>query len=340
MKNRKLRVGVIFGGKSGEHEISLVSARSIMGVMDREKFQVVPIGIDKQGRWLTQGDPMRLLSDNTGLARGEQHRSFTSAEDRRRELIPGTEEAGFPEVDVVFPVLHGPYGEDGTVQGLLELANIPYVGCGVLASAAGMDKAIAKSLFIAHGLPILPYQVALRKVWEANPKQVLEELEAVLSYPMFVKPANLGSSVGVSKARNRQELIAGLDDAARYDRKLIIEQGIDAREIECSVLGNDEPIASVPGEIVPCNEFYDYEAKYLAGESELLIPAPISPELTEQVQALSVAAFKALDGAGGDDRRDRRQRRGDRGPVHRWQLGRPAIPQGRKEAIACGPTLF
>jgi D-alanine-D-alanine ligase len=202
------------------------------------------------------------------------------------------------EVDVIFPVLHGPHGEDGTVQGLLELAGLPYVGAGVTASAVGMDKAIAKDVFRTHGLPVLPYQVVLRVAWEADPARVVTLCEAALRYPMFTKPANLGSSVGVAKANNRGELTAGLDEAAHFDRKLIVEQGIEAREIEVSVLGNDDPIASVPGEIIPSRDFYSYAAKYIDDASDLLIPAPVSEEQTEQIRELAVKAYAAIDCAG------------------------------------------
>jgi D-alanine-D-alanine ligase len=202
------------------------------------------------------------------------------------------------ELDVVFPVLHGTFGEDGTVQGLLELAGVPYVGCGVVASAAAMDKAIAKDIFGAHGLPVLAYTVVKRKQWRQDPEQVIAEVEGRLSYPVFVKPANMGSSVGVSKVHDRDELSPALDLAARYDRKLLIEQGITAREIEVSVLGNDDPLASIPGEVVPCREFYDYRAKYVDDDSELLIPAPLDTETVQRVREMALTAYKALDCAG------------------------------------------
>ncbi len=202
------------------------------------------------------------------------------------------------QLDVVFPILHGPYGEDGTVQGLLELAGIPYVGAGVTASAVGMDKAIFKDIMQSHGLPVVDSLVIKRKEWDRVPEQVLERIEAEIGYDCFVKPANLGSSVGISKAHDRTELRLALDDAARYDRKLVIEKAVDAREIEVSVLGNDQPVASVPGEIVPCNEFYDYAAKYLDEESELIIPAPIPSEMAEIIRQLAVDAYLAIDCAG------------------------------------------
>lgn len=291
----KLKVGVLFGGRSGEHEVSLASARSILGAIDRERYEVYPIAITKSGRWITSPRAEALLQAAVG--------SGVSAEQLEAELA--TESTPYPDLaflsqmDVVFPVLHGPFGEDGTMQGLLELLDIPYVGCGVASSSIGMDKALMKALFAAQGLPQVRYRVVLRRHWRARPREIMAELEEAFEYPIFVKPANLGSSVGVSKAHDGEELWAGLDEAARYDRKLIVEQGIDrAREIECSVLGNDEPQASIPGEVVPSNEFYDYAAKYLDGQSSLLIPAPLSRSEVAEVQRLAIAAFKALDGSG------------------------------------------
>jgi D-alanine-D-alanine ligase len=298
-----LRVGLIFGGRSGEHEVSLLSAQGVMQAIDRAKYEVVPIGITKEGSWLASGDPLKALSSG---AMAESNPALLLAEPSERGLMrlqDQDEEQALTAVqvsrlDVVFPILHGPYGEDGTVQGLLELAGIPYVGAGVAASAVGMDKVLFKSIMLAHGLPTVPYVVILRKTWEQEPDQALARVEAELGYACFVKPANLGSSVGISKAHDRAELRAALDDAARYDRKLLVETAIDAREIEVSVLGNDEPVASVPGEIVPSNEFYDYAAKYLDGESALLIPAPIPDRTAETVRQLAVAAYRAIDCAG------------------------------------------
>jgi D-alanine-D-alanine ligase len=300
---KKLRVGVIFGGRSGEHEVSLVSAQGIMNAMDKEKYEIIPIGITKEGRWLTTGDPMKLLqSGGPGvagqIADPERAEPAPGVVSDRRELVPGMREAGFPQVDVVFPVLHGPYGEDGTVQGLLELADIPYVGAGVLGSALGMDKIAMKAIFRSHGLPVVEHLPLKRKDWERDPEAMMSLIEGKLGYPCFIKPANLGSSVGVSKVCERSELAPALDLAARYDRKMLAEQAVNAREIECSVLGNDEPIASVPGEIVPCREFYDYIAKYIDDRSELIIPADLPPELTRRVQEMSIAAFLAVDCAG------------------------------------------
>ncbi|MBN1812370.1 MAG: D-alanine--D-alanine ligase [Anaerolineae bacterium] len=302
---KKTRVGVVFGGRSGEHEVSLVSAQSVMNAIDKEKYEVVPIGITKAGRWIASGDPMKALkagdaqaSRPAALLGDPSHRGLMRLEDTEQAI----EATRLTELDVVFPVLHGPYGEDGTVQGLLELAGIPYVGAGVIGSALGMDKAIFKEVMRAHGLPIVKHLLLKRKEWDANPEGVMNWIEAGLDYPVFTKPANLGSSVGISKCDDRDELRAGLAEAARYDRKLIVEEAVPAaREIEVSVLGNDDPIASVPGEIIPSREFYNYEAKYFdEGEdaSELLIPAPLSPEMTEQVRQLAVEVYQAIDCAG------------------------------------------
>ncbi len=296
----KLRVAVIFGGRSGEHEVSLASATSIMQNLDPSRYEVIPIGITKEGRWLLDGEPMKALKAGYVEA-GEEPALLSLAPNTGKPVPAEATEQGRDArlaVDVVFPVLHGPYGEDGTVQGLLEMAGVPYVGGGVLASAAGMDKAVMKSLFLQRGLPIVKHLVLLRKEWEADPEGVMNRIEESLDYPCFVKPANLGSSVGISKATNRSRLAEALAIAARYDRKLIVEQGVDAREIECSVLGNDDPIASVPGEIVPCNDFYDYRAKYVDEGSELRIPAPVPAETAEEIRRLAVEAFKAIDCAG------------------------------------------
>lgn len=303
---RKLRVAVIFGGRSGEHEVSLVSAASVMQAMDKERYEVFPVGITRSGRWLTRGEPMLALqsgkADAADMGQAQAAGQATGREPAvvagSRELVPGTREAGFPEVDVVFPVLHGPYGEDGTIQGLLEMAGIPYVGAGVLGSALGMDKVAMKDVLRAYGLPVVDYIPLLARDWRARRADWLARIEEAIGYPCFVKPANLGSSVGITKAHDREELEHGLDEAAQYDRRLLVERGVNAREIEVSVLGNDEPQASLPGEVVPCNEFYDYAAKYLDGESQLLIPAPISEELAREVRDLAVRAFVALDCAG------------------------------------------
>src|SRR5579863_8086948 len=327
---KKLRVGILFGGRSGEHEISLLSAASVLQAIDKDKYDVVPIGITKDGRWLTAGDAENLLQGKlilearhlragdpettpaaAILARGEAVVVPPEPSHRQTGLVPFQSEAALTRrasdrainVDVIFPVLHGTFGEDGTIQGLLELADIPYVGAGVLGSAAGMDKDIMKSLFIAAGIPIVKHVTILRSAWEKDPKKVQKQVESKLKYPVFVKPANLGSSVGISKAHDRKELAPAIEEAAKFDRKIVIEQGVGgkknkAREIECSVLGNDEAIASVPGEIVPGKEFYDYTAKYLDEGSKLIIPAKLSKADTKRVQELAIAAFKAVDCSG------------------------------------------
>lgn len=297
---RKIRVGFLFGGESSEHEVSLVSAQSVMNAIDKSKYEVVPIGITREGKWLTSGNPMQTLLAQLGTP---QPVAFSVPSEKTeadpipetRDLVPGTREEGIPYVDVVFPVLHGPYGEDGTVQGLLELANIPYVGCGVLGSALGMDKAMAKAVWREAGLPVVKSLVVLRKTWESDPDQVARRVDQELGYPCFVKPANLGSSVGVSKVHSPAELPAAMDLATSYDRKILVEEAIEAREIECSVLGNDEPIASVLGEIVPKREFYDYVAKYEDEETKLIIPANLPPETTERIRTLAIRAFQTLD---------------------------------------------
>ena len=302
---RKIRVGVIFGGRSGEHEISLLSARSVMDAMDKEKYDIVPIGITKEGRWIASGDPLKALeagdvgvSQPATLLGDPSWRGLMRLNDTER-AIKATQLA---ELDVIFPVLHGPYGEDGTVQGLLELAVIPYVGAGVTGSALGMDKAVLKDVMRAHGLPSVEYVMLKRKEWDANPEKVMARIEAALGYPVFIKPANMGSSVGISKCHDRAGLAAGLAQAARYDRKLLVEAAVPAaREIEVSVLGNDDPIASVPGEIIPSQEFYSYEAKYIDDgdrASKLLIPAPLPSEVVERVRDLALRAYKAIDCCG------------------------------------------
>jgi len=277
-----------------------MSASSIMDALDKDKYEIIPLGITKEGRWLTSGDPMQVLKARSKRHSSSRERKQSAPgehETSLRELVPGVGE-GIPYVDVVFPVLHGPYGEDGTLQGLLELADIPYVGSGVLGSALGMDKAAMKSVFRAEGLPIVDYVVVMRWVWEERPTELIQHLEERIGYPCFVKPANLGSSVGVSKVHMAAELPAALRLAARYDRKILVEKAVNAREIECSVLGNDHPSASVAGEIVPKREFYDYVAKYIDDATELVIPADLPAEKMSEIQELAVRAFTALDCAG------------------------------------------
>ncbi|MCP4539051.1 MAG: D-alanine--D-alanine ligase [Chloroflexi bacterium] len=301
----KIRVGVIFGGRSGEHEVSLASAQSVMNAIDETKYEVVPIGITKDGRWIASGNPMKALKSGDATVSGPaallgdpSRRGLMRLQDTERAV----EATQLAELDVVFPVLHGTYGEDGTVQGLLELAGLPYVGAGVIGSVLGLDKSAFKDIMRAHNLPIIKDVMFKRKAWDADPDGVMDQIEAQFDYPVFIKPANMGSSVGISKCHDRAELAAGLADAARYDRKLIVEESVPAaREIEVSVLGNDDPIASVPGEVIPSREFYSYESKYLdEGEqaSELLIPAPISAELAERVRELAVQVYQVIDCAG------------------------------------------
>lgn len=295
MAKRKLRVGVLFGGRSGEHEVSLRSARFVLESLDPEKYEVRPIGITKTGEWLLDDDPMPLLE---GAVEPETQpaQAPVSLPTRMPERSADTLDA---PLDVVFPVLHGTYGEDGTIQGLMDLADVAYVGSGVTGSAVGMDKAIQKRVLHAHGIPVAPSRVYTRRAWRADPDSIRAEIEAELGYPVFTKPCNLGSSVGISKAHSSNELGAAMDLAARYDRRLIVEAGIpNAREIEVSVLGNDEPEASVCGEIIPGNEFYDYNAKYVDDTSQECIPADIPDELAARIRRMAVEAFRAIDCAG------------------------------------------
>jgi D-alanine-D-alanine ligase len=310
---KKIRLGVLFGGRSGEHEVSLISAVAVMRALDPAKYEIVPVGITREGRWRVGPKAFGLLTDTAGQVAAqrtaplqtvlEEGRAVTpSVDPTSPKLLPLTKSSpvlkACPEVDVIFPVLHGTFGEDGTIQGLLELADVPYVGAGVLASSTGMDKDIMKRLFREGGLPVVPWELALRRDWEHDPGGVRKRIEKRLRYPLFIKPANLGSSVGITKVHKPEELQAAMDLAAQYDRKILVEKAIDAREIECAVLGNDNPEASLPGEIIPVNEFYDYEAKYIKEGSELLIPAPLSPRQSKRVQELAVRAFQAIDCAG------------------------------------------
>jgi D-alanine-D-alanine ligase len=308
---KKLRVGILFGGRSGEHEVSLLSAASILKAIDRKKFDVVPIGITKTGRWLTAGRAQALLAGSAsadGLASQAGTDVSSAPKDTVTALIPdaaaiGEAQRGDGRFDVVFPVLHGTFGEDGTIQGLFELADIAYVGSGVLGSAAGMDKDAMKRLFAQARLPIVKHLTVLRTAWEASPRKTVAAIEAALKYPVFVKPANLGSSVGISKVHDRKEIAPALNLAARFDRKIVIEEGVGgkkkkARELEVAVLGNDDPKASVVGEIIPGKEFYDYEAKYLSDGSIPVIPAKITAAESKQIRAMAVEAFRACDLAG------------------------------------------
>lgn len=300
-QSQKLRVAVLFGGVSGEHEISLLSARSILSALDPAHYEVTQIGITHEGKWyfgenaldalqegnLTSCIPATLLPDPT------RNGIFTLSKGDTDEIL-----RHLCSVDVVFPVLHGTFGEDGTIQGLLEMANVAYVGCGVVASAVGMDKGIFKDVMKAHHIPVVDWLVFTRQEVRNKVEEVIAKSEAIAPYPLFVKPANLGSSVGVSKCHNREELILGLRDASRYDRRILVERGVNAREIEVSVLGNEDVDASVPGEIIPAEEFYSYDAKYHDDRSQLLIPAPLEPEVTEYARSLAIRTFKAIDGAG------------------------------------------
>ena len=298
MAKKKLRVGILFGGKSGEHEISLRSARSILKAIDRKKYEVVELGISKAGRWLPPREAQSLL--------GEFESSSSTLDTGLSIAAAAAEPALGTGLDVVFPVLHGTFGEDGTVQGLFELADIAYVGSGVLGSAAAMDKDTMKRLFQAAGLPMTPHVTILRGEWKADPKRCTRLVEKELRYPVFVKPANLGSSVGISKVKSRKDLATAMDLAASFDRKIVVEQGVGGagvkpRELEVAVLGNDAPEASVVGEIVPAKEFYDYEAKYEldgADESVSIIPAKLSEAEAKAIRAMAIAAFRACDCAG------------------------------------------
>ena len=326
---RKLRVGVLFGGRSGEHEVSLLSAASVLNAIDKGKYDVVPIGITKEGQWVIAAHAERLLQGEKALEprhlrAGDPQRTAAAAVLAKGKgvvvpPIPSHDHCALVpfenatpqvdaasnaiDVDIIFPVLHGTFGEDGTIQGLLELADIPYVGPGVRGSAAGMDKDVMKRRFRDAGLPVGKHVTVLRSTWREQPKKVRKLIESSLQYPLFVKPANLGSSVGISKVHDSSELAAALDEAAHFDRKLVIEQGVGgknakAREIECSVLGNDDSIASLPGEIVPIKEFYDYDAKYLIEGSRPIIPADLPKAKLNEVQKLAVRAFEAVDCAG------------------------------------------
>ena len=307
---KKLRVGVIFGGRSGEHEVSVRSARAIIEAIDQKKFEVVPIAIGKDGKWLGPSQSTQLLptavhqllrskpgddSGDVALLGDPSHKGLIS-------LQPQASSAVAEKLDVVFPALHGPFGEDGTLQGLLEMADIPYVGCGVLASSCGMDKVTMKSLFVQASLPICKHIWFLRSQWRSNPEKILRNVKGNLGLPCFVKPANLGSSVGVSRATDRKTLSEAIDLAAEYDRKIIVEEEVVGREIECAILGNDEPQASLPGEYVIYEEsarFLDYTEKYAStGRVSFVVPAPLSKTITARIQRMAIQAFQAVDGAG------------------------------------------
>lgn len=298
---KKLRVGIIYGGRSGEHEVSLASAAAVFQNLDPTRYEAIAIRIEKDGRWTLPPEPPKVMKAADVIT------GALPAPDNAPEAHPIAYPGGNTlmtgstgvTLDVVFPVLHGPYGEDGTVQGLLELANVPYVGAGVLASAVGMDKAAMKLVFAAKGLPICDYEVVLKRDWQRDERAILQTVVPRLGFPVFVKPANLGSSVGISKAKHVAELRTAIELAAQFDRKIVIEAAVpQAREIEVAVLGNDDPEASVPGEIIPSGEFYDYDAKYVSDNSRTVIPAPIDAARAAQVRTLAIRAFKAIDGAG------------------------------------------
>ena len=320
--NKKIRVGIIFGGRSAEHEVSLISAKAVLNAIDPEKYDVALIGITREGRWLSLGeaaltagnkpDPIALMESFTGAKSDNstvQTALLPDPSASKRGLAEISEAGGIsslqfgPIVDVIFPVLHGPYGEDGTMQGLLELANVPYVGCGVLASAVGMDKVTAREIFKQHGLPVLEYFALKRKDWEKDDltrESLLDRIETGMGYPCFVKPVNMGSSVGIAKARDRLGLAQALTTACRYDRKVMVEKALNPRELEIAVLGNDDPQASVVGEIhiSQKSDFYSYTAKYQDTEVGFTVPADISTELSDRLRALAIRAFEALDCAG------------------------------------------
>lgn len=302
MAKKKIKVGVVFGGRSGEHEVSIVSAQSVMKALDKKKYEVIPIGITKEGKWIAGSEAVKFLKEGikklpfkSVLPPDPTEKGLVKVRDRG--LVPvSSQKPTITSIDVIFPVIHGTYGEDGKLQGLLEMANIAYVGANVLGSALGMDKIVQKQVFKQAGLPIVKYDWFLTKDWKRNKKNIIRRLERELKYPMFTKPANSGSSVGIGKCHNQKELILGINDAIKYDRKIIVEQGIEnIHEIEVSVLGNDNPKASVPGEIIASNEFYDYDAKYIDDKSQAIIPAELPHKVIREIQRIAVAAFKALD---------------------------------------------
>lgn len=297
----RLRVGVIFGGRSGEHEVSLASAASVLASIDPHRYEIVPLGIARDGQWVVGGDPLRALADAAGVSLALPPAGAQAPGGAPLARLPGS--GGLPaglaaRLDVVFPILHGPYGEDGTVQGLLELAGVPYVGAGVLASAVGMDKATMKAVFRAHGLPVVPHLVVRQHEWAEDAAGVGTRVAAELGYPCFVKPSNLGSSVGISKVGRPADLAPAMATALAHDRKALVERAITGRELEVAILGNDHPVASVPGEVLPGKEWYDYEAKYTDGIAKLLIPAPVDEAVAAELRRLAVAAFRAVDAAG------------------------------------------
>jgi D-alanine-D-alanine ligase len=311
--SNKIRIGLVYGGRSGEHEVSLQTALAVLKAFDYDRYELIPFYITSKGQWrsgpLLNAPPSavtELQFSPTTVEGDVQEKQGASVSNALLPVLQGMSERVLTEgspvsdgkpIDVMLPLLHGTFGEDGTIQGLFEMAGLPYVGAGVLASSVGMDKVAMKTMFAQAGLPQVGYRHFIRYQWKNNREQCLDNVEE-LGYPCFVKPANLGSSVGVSKARNREELTVAVEEALRYDRKVIVEEFVDAREIEVSVLGNDEPRASVPGEICSSNEFYDYKAKYIDGKSVMVIPAEIPPEVAESVRSMAVQAFRSIDGSG------------------------------------------
>ncbi len=294
---KKLKLAILFGGQSGEHEVSLMSATSVINNIDREKYSLYLIGITKSGKWMLYDGHPDNIEDGSWEKDGKP--LIFPADPTYGGFFLLSDPHKVYKVDVIFPVMHGPHAEDGTIQGLFELANIPYVGCDVVASSTGMDKAISKSIFQCHNLPQAKYSVVLKRDYIRDREATLLDIEASFEYPVFIKPANLGSSVGISKCYDREQLARGLDEASKYDRKIIVEEFIDGYEIECAILGNNHPKASVLGKIIPCNDFYDYEAKYFGdGKSELIIPAPLTEEKSEEIRRIAIEAFKSLDCSG------------------------------------------
>jgi D-alanine-D-alanine ligase len=290
-EKRRLRVGILFGGRSGEHEVSLASAASVIRGLDPDKFEAVPIGITKEGHWLIGAGAQKMLPD---VLRSGQ-RVMMMADPTDAALVKMDGSGGGQRLDVVFPVMHGTFGEDGTIQGLLDLAGLPFVGAGVLGSAIGMDKDVAKRLLQVAKIPVVPWVAVQRTDWERNPEEIQQSIEKKFEYPVFVKPATLGSSVGMTKVHSREELAPALNLAAEFAMKILVERSVTAREIEVSVLGNHDPEASIPGEIVPHREFYDYAAKYLEEGTQLVIPAKLTPAQVKKIQKYAVDAFKALE---------------------------------------------
>ena len=298
MGGDRLRVGVIFGGQSGEHEVSLASAASVLTAIDRGRYLPVPIGVAKDGRWLVGGDPLKALADASALKLALPHEVGEPRGSIKIEPPGGLPWGVSDQLGVVFPLIHGSFGEDGTLQGFLEFSNLPYVGAGVLASAVGMDKAMMKAVFRARGLPVVDHLVLLRREWEKTPDAVLERLTREIGFPCFVKPSNSGSSVGISKVGGPVELPRALDVAGRHDRKIVVERAVRGRELEVAVLGNDDVEVSRPGEVIPLKEWYDYEAKYTEGLTRFVIPAEITSEEVLRLDALARYAFSAIDCAG------------------------------------------